>query len=292
MRSALFVPGDSERKLAKALGGDADCLFIDLEDSVALEAKARAREVVSDFLANRGDGGPAMFVRVNAFDTGMTEDDLTAVMAVRPDGIVLPKSEHGRDVTRLDARLRVFEAESGIDDGVTKIVPIVTETASATLNAGTYHRSSPRLTAMSWGAEDLSADIGALERRHGDGRYRDTFRFARIQTLLGAVAAGVQPMDTVYPDFRDDEGFASECREAAIDGFTGKMAIHPTQVPIINETFTPSAGAIAHARKVVEAFEAAGNPGVLAVEGEMLDRPHLRKAMKLLERMEAVVGSR
>lgn len=289
MRSALFVPGDSERKLAKGLGSGADCLFIDLEDSVSLENKTAARTTTAAFLkAHIGDAErPALFVRINAFDTELTEDDLSVIMANRPDGIVLPKSNHGQDVTELDTRLRVHEAQNGLEDGSTKIIAIITETAIGALQAGTYYHSSPRLNAVTWGAEDLSADIGALERRFPDGTYRDVFRFARVQTLLGAVAAGVQPLDTVYPDFRDETGFRHECEEAAKDGFTGKMAIHPAQVAIINEVFTPSQEEIAKARAVVAAFEAAGNPGVLAVDGEMLDRPHLKKAEKLLARVSS-----
>lgn len=288
MRSALFVPGDSERKLAKGLESGADALFIDLEDSVALHNKEVARAIASSFLKNTTANKvrPALFVRVNAFDTDLTTDDLKAVMAAKPDGIVLPKSEHGQDVTRLDTGLRAHEAQEGIEDGATCIIAIITETAVATLNAGTYRRSSKRLVAVSWGAEDLSADVGALRRRRDDGTYTDLFRFARTQTLLGAIAAGVQPFDTVYPDFHDEPGFRRECKEAMLDGFTGKMAIHPAQVPVINEVFTPSDNEIAKARAIIAAFEAAGNPGVLAVDGEMLDRPHLRKAQNLLERAQ------
>ena len=285
MRSALFVPGDSDRKLEKGLDSQADCLFIDLEDSVSPQNKAAARETTLKFLESVDRAkAPTLFVRVNAFDTEMIEDDLDAVMPGKPDGIVLPKSENGKDVTHLDALLRVQEVDNDIDDGKTAIIPIVTETASATLQANSYNRCSRRLIGMSWGAEDLSADIGALERRNADGTYRDVFRFARLQTLLGAVAADVRPLDTVYPDFRDQDGFRKECVEASIDGFTGKMAIHPAQVPIINEVFTPSADALARAQAIVDAFENAGNPGVLAVDGEMLDRPHLVKAKRLLER--------
>ena len=288
MRSGLFVPGDSEKKLSKGMDSGADSLFIDLEDSVSLENKELARSISTGFLKeiSQETERPLLFVRVNAFDTNLTEDDLSAIMEARPDGIVLPKSEHGRDVTQLDALLRVQEAHQDIADGKTQIIAIVTETAIGTLNAGTYYGSSLRLRGMAWGAEDLSADVGALHRRHEDGSYRDLFRFARIQTLLGAVAAGVEPYDTVYTDFRNDDGLAEECREAIADGFTAKMAIHPAQVPIINEIFSPNETEIAKAKKIVEAFAAAGNPGVLGIDGEMLDRPHLRKAEKLLQRAD------
>lgn len=291
MRSGLFIPGDSEKKLTKGMSSGADALFIDLEDSVSLDNKETAREVSASFLREIADedSRPALYVRVNAFDTELTEDDLDAIMVAKPDGIVLPKSEHGQDVTRLDALLRVCEADNDIADGTTRIIAIITETAIGALNAGTYRRSSKRLQAVAWGAEDLSADIGSA-RRHDDGTYRDVFRFARVQTLLGAVAAGVEPLDTVYPDFRNDEGLAAECREGKLDGFTAKMAIHPAQVPIINEIYTPSDDEIAKAREIVDAFEAAGNPGVLGLNGQMLDRPHLRKAEKLLQRFAAISG--
>jgi len=289
MRSALFIPQDSERKLAKGLDSGADCLLIDLEDSVALDNKPAARSTAAEFLKSAHAAGsdalkPLLFVRVNAFDTGLVDDDLASVMEARPDGIVVPKSEHGRDVTKLDSILRVHEAQHDIDDGATQIIAIATETAAGTLQAATYGRASRRLVALTWGAEDLSADIGALARRRPDGTYRDPFRFARVQALLGAVAAGVQPLDTVYPDFRDIDGLKHECEEAALDGFTGKMAIHPAQVAVINAAFTPSEDAIAEAQRVVAAFEEAGNPGVLALDGAMLDRPHFKKAQALLER--------
>ena len=286
MRSAIFVPGDSAKKLSKAIDCGADALFIDLEDSVSLDNKKNAREVTAAFLreAQKEQNRPRLFVRINAFDTELLSDDLTKIMKSAPDGVVLPKSEHGKDVTRLDARLRVHETENGLDDGLTRIIAIITETAIGTLNCGTYHRASRRLEGLAWGAEDLSADVGAIKRRHDDGTYRDLFRFARIQTLLGAVAAGVVPFDTVYPDYRDEEGLAKECTEGMLDGFTAKMAIHPAQVPIINEIFTPSLTELSRAQAIVDAFEAAGNPGVLGVNGEMLDRPHLRKAQNLLAR--------
>ncbi|MEO1397301.1 MAG: CoA ester lyase [Pseudomonadota bacterium] len=286
MRSALFIPGDSERKLARGLDSGADCLLIDLEDSVALDSKAAARATTLEFLASARETKtrPLLYVRVNAFDTGLTDDDLATIMVGCPNGVVLPKSEHGKDVTRLDALLRVHEAQNDLDDGGTQIIAIATETAIGTLQAATYGRASRRLTGLTWGAEDLSADIGALARRRPDGTYRDPFRFARTQALLGAVAAGVQPIDTVFPDFRDEAGLKHECDEAALDGFTAKMAIHPAQVAIINDAFTPSTDAIEDARRVVAAFEDAGNPGVLALDGAMLDRPHLRKAQALLAR--------
>lgn len=290
MRSLLFVPGDSEKKLAKSLGSAADVLLVDLEDSVALDNKSEARRITVEYLHQIAEKpkAPMIYVRINSFDSELLEDDLSAVMAAKPHGILLPKAEHGTDVTKLDARLRVFEAENDISDGLTRIAAIVTETAKGTLNVGTYDNRSQRLTAITWGAEDLSADIGSLEKRDENGRYREIFQHARTVTLLGAVNAGVAPIDTVYTDFRNMDGLREECENAAIDGFTGKMAIHPAQVEIINKVFTPSDEAIARAEAIVDAFQAAGNPGVIGVDGEMLDRPHLRRAQILLSRAKMI----
>lgn len=279
IRSLLFVPADSERKIAKALEGDADALILDLEDSVAPDAKAAARATV------RGvTGTKPLFVRVNPLPLGVIDDDLAAAVACRPFGVVLPKAESGADLAALDALLNVHEAEAGIAEGTTRVLPIATETAAGTLAIASYRGVCDRLWGLTWGAEDLAADIGALAKRHPDGTYRDVFRHARTQTLLGAAAAGAEPVDTVFPDFRDEAGFTRECDEAALDGFTAKMAIHPVQVPAINAAFTPSDEALAEAQAVVDAFEAAGNPGVVALDGRMLDRPHLLGARKVLAR--------
>ena len=279
-RSLLFVPGDSERKIARALHGDADALILDLEDSVAPARKENARRMVA---AVEG-GAKSLFVRINALAEGMAEADIAAAMAARPFGIVLPKSGSGRDVAALDAMLQVAEAEAGVEEGSTAVLAIATETAAATLATHTYGDASPRLWGMTWGAEDLATDLGAIEKRDGAGRYRDPFRFARMRCLFGAVAAEVAPVDTVFPDFRDEAGLRRECEEAATDGFTAKMAIHPAQVGPINEAFTPGEDALAEARVVVQAFEAAGDAGVVALEGRMLDRPHLTLARRLLAR--------
>lgn len=285
MRSLLFVPGDSERKLAKGLASGADVLIVDLEDSVAAENKAAAREIAAAFIASATEG-PAIYVRVNDLSTGLTDDDLTAMMKAAPAGIMLPKSNSAEDVGRLGVRLRVHEAENGLADGATKIIPIITETPLGTLNAATYRHAGARLAGLTWGAEDLSAEIGAAETRDDEGRYTDIFRFARLSTILAASAAEVAAIDTVFPDFRNEEAFRRDCLEGARDGFTGRMAIHPAQVPVINEVFTPSAGAVAQARAVVEAFAAAGNPGVVAIDGRMYDRPHLKRAERLLARVQ------
>lgn len=286
MRSLLFVPGDSPRKLEKGLASGADVLLIDLEDSVALPAKEEARRTTAAFLqeAVPQGGRPRLFVRVNAFDTGLTEDDLSVVMPMAPDGIMLPKSLSGRDATRLDAALAVHEAMADLEDGITEILVVATETAASVFSLGSYAGASPRLRGLSWGAEDLSADIGASATRGEDGLFTGPFQLVRNLCLFGAVAAEVAPIDTVYTNFRDADGLRAECEEAARDGFTAKMAIHPAQVPVINEVFTPSEADVARARAIVDAFAARPGAGVIGLDGEMLDRPHLRRSEKILER--------
>jgi citrate lyase subunit beta/citryl-CoA lyase len=291
MRSLLFVPADSEKKLEKGLGSGADILLIDLEDSVALDRKAAARAVAAAFIIEkRLATRSALYVRVNDLTTGLTDDDLGIVMAARPDGILLPKASSATDVEHLAAKLRVFEAENGIDDGSTRILALMTENAAGILSAGTYREPHPRLSGLTWGAEDLSAEIGARTPRDENGRYTDVFRLARALTLVAASAAQVAAIDTVFVNFRDTDALRAECLEAERDGFTAKMAIHPAQVPIINEVFTPSAEAIAHSREIIDAFERAGNPGVVAIDGQMYDRPHLKRAERLLARAGAATG--
>ncbi len=288
MRSLLFVPGDSEKKLERGFSAGADVIIVDLEDSVAQDKKAHGRAVATDFIAGkRGNPRPAIYVRVNDLGTGLTDDDLKAIMPVGPEGIMLPKSSSGADVQHLSAKLRVHEAEAGLADGSTKIIPIVTETAAGVLATGSYVGASARLAGLTWGAEDLSAAIGAHATRDGAGRYTDVFRLARAMTVLGAAAADVLAIDTVFVDFRDLDALRTECMEAERDGFTAKMAIHPDQVAVINATFTPSPDAVAHAEAVVSAFREAGNPGVVGIDGKMYDRPHLRRAERLLARARA-----
>lgn len=288
MRSLLFVPGDSEKKLEKGFGAGADVVIVDLEDSVAPQNKAAARDTAAAFIAARPrETGPAVYIRVNDLSTGLTDDDLAALVPARPDGIMLPKSNSAQDVQRLAAKLRVAEAEAGISDGTTRIVPIISETATGVLAGASYAGASGRLAGLTWGAEDLSAAIGARAARDEHGRYTDVFRLARAMTILAAGAAEVAAIDTVFPNFRDMAAFEAECREAERDGFTGKMAIHPAQVPVINAAFTPSREAVEHSAAVVAAFEAAGNPGVVGIDGKMYDRPHLRLAERLLARARA-----
>ncbi|MBY8915543.1 CoA ester lyase [Nitratireductor sp. L1-7-SE] len=285
MRSLLFVPGDSERKLEKAISSQSDVLIADLEDSVSLDSKAEGRRIAAVFLQSaRSRTNAQLYVRVNDLATGLTEDDLAVVMKARPDGIMLPKAEGGNDVARLAAALRVHEAENGIEDGRTRILPIITETALGVLNAASYRGSSDRLAGLTWGAEDLSAHIGALAARHEDGSYTPLFQLARNMTLLAATAAGVPAIDTVFPNFSDTEAFTRDCQLAARDGFVAKMAIHPAQVEPINTIFTPSDEEVAKARAVVEAFSAAGNAGVVNIGGRMYDRPHLALAERVLAR--------
>jgi citrate lyase subunit beta/citryl-CoA lyase len=288
MRSLLFVPGDSERKLEKGLGSGADVLIVDLEDSVAAARKVAARAIAGEFLSGRaGLPGPMLYVRVNDFSTGLTDDDLAAVVKAAPHGIMLPKSAGGSDVERLSARLRVHEAEAGLVDGAIRILPIITETAAGLLAAGTYTAALPRLSGVTWGAEDLSVDVGASSSRDAAGRYTDVFRLARATTVLAAAKAETPAIDSVFVDFRDMEALRGECLDAGRDGFTGKMAIHPAQVPVINEAFTPSAQAVAEARAILAAFAGAGDVGVVGIDGKMYDRPHLRRAERLLARVSA-----
>ncbi len=288
MRSLLFVPGDSEKKLEKGFSSEADVVIVDLEDSVSAQNKSSARKIAADFIRSRqGQDGPAVYVRVNDLSTGLTDDDLAALVPVKPAGIMLPKSNNGADVQLLAVKLRVCEAENDLPDGGIAILPIITETASGVLAAASYAGANARLAGLTWGAEDLSAAVGARATRDGHGRYTDVFRLARAMTILAASSADVAAIDTVFPNFRDMDGFRTECIEAERDGFTGKMAIHPAQVPVINEAFTPSPEAVAHSKAVIEAFQAAGNPGVVAIDGQMYDMPHLRRAERLLARAKA-----
>jgi citrate lyase subunit beta/citryl-CoA lyase len=291
MRSLLFVPGDSSRKLEKALTSGADVLLIDLEDSVDLGAKAGARHVTAAFLAEHRakPARPRLFVRVNGLTTGLTDADLDGVMQAAPDGIVLPKTVGGADVAHLGAKLAVREAEFDLEDGATRILAIATENAAGVFALGTFAGASHRLMGMTWGGEDLSADLGAETNRREDGSYTDPYRLARSLTLLGAAAAGVDAVDSVFTNFRNMAGLEAECRIARRDGFVAKMAIHPAQVPVINEAFTPSQEAIEKAQAVIDAFTANPGAGVVGVNGEMLDRPHLLRAERLLKRAAQVM---
>lgn len=290
MRSLLFVPADSQKKLDKGLSCGADALIVDLEDSIVPDRKAAARGAAAEFVkaAVARSPRPRILVRINGLTTGLSDADLDAVVPAEPDAIMLPKAEGGASIIHLDAKLAVREALSGLSDGHIKIVPLVTETAQSLFVAGTYRGSSSRLIGLTWGAEDLSADLGAEANRGADGRFLEPYRFARTLCLAASVAAGVQPIDTLSVDFRNEAALRQECEEARRDGFTGKLAIHPAQVPIINEVLTPTVQAIAHAQAVVDAFIAAPGAGTVQIDGVMFDIPHLTRAKNLLARARAI----
>lgn len=289
MRSLLFVPADGGSKLDKAMASGADAVIVDLEDSISPEGKAGARKLAADFIveAVKAASRPRRLVRVNGLATGLTDADLDAVVPARPDAIMLPKAEGGAGVIHADAKLSVREAVSGLPEGHIAIVAIATETATALFLAGSYAGASTRLVGLTWGAEDLSAELGAEANRAPDGRFLDPYRLARTLCLAGAAAAQVQAIDTVAVDFRNVAALRRESEEARRDGFTGKMAIHPAQVPVINEVFTPTPAAVAKARAVIAAFEANPGKGTVGIDGVMYDRPHLARARQLLLRAAA-----
>jgi citrate lyase subunit beta/citryl-CoA lyase len=288
MRSLLFVPADSPKKLDKALGSGADAVIVDLEDSIAPDRKEPARDSAAAFLreAVQSTTRPRLLVRINGLQTGLTDADLDAVVPTRPDAIMLPKAEGAASIIHTDAKLTAREAMHGLDDGRIKIIALATETAASLFVAGTYAGASPRLVGLTWGAEDLSAELGAEANRDADGRFLDPYRLARSLCLAGAAAAKVDAIDTVYVDFRNDAGLRRECEEARRDGFVAKLAIHPAQVAAINEVFSPTPEALATARAIVAAFAAAPGAGTIGLNGVMYDRPHLARAMRLLKQAE------
>ena len=269
-RSWLFVPADSEKKIAKAVASDADAIIFDLEDSVAPGNKQAARDLLKTLKRN---GGPRWWVRINPLRTDHHKKDLEVFASADFEGVVLPKAESGADVIELSHTT-----------GHLPIHAIVTETAASLFGLLSYRDPSCPLAAMCWGAEDLSAALGATSKYDEDGGLSFTYRLARSLTLAGAVAAGVQPVDGVFADFRDEAGLAAEARAAAREGFTGKLAIHPDQIAPINAAFTPSADDIAHAQKIIAAFDADPAAGVLSVDGRMVDRPHLIQARAVIAR--------
>jgi len=284
LRSFLFVPGDSERKLAKAETTQADALILDLEDAVAPENIERARGMVKEFLrARRPRGRQQLWVRINPIQTPKALADLAAIMAGGPDGIMLPKADSAAEAVTLGHYLSALETRDGLALESTRILPVATETARAMFALGSYHGASARLFGLTWGAEDLSTAIGASTNRLLDGEYEFTYKLARSLCLLGASAAGVAAIDTIWSNFKDTDGLLADSRAGRRAGFSGKMAIHPDQVDIINQAFTPDASEIAFAQRVVDAFAAAEGAGALQLDGKMLDRPHLTQAQKLLE---------
>lgn len=279
MRSFLFVPADSEKKLSKAASCGADALILDLEDSVALSAKEAARNAAAAYLKTVDRTGPRLIVRMNALDTPFWEKDLETIIPAAPDLIMIPKSLSGECVKKVGDRIDHMGGAKHIGLGC-----VATETAASLFTLNTYTGAHKRLSFLTWGAEDLAASLGARDNKDENGVYTGPYQLARTLTLLGAVAAEVQPVDSIWKDFRDEKGLEAEARAAIRDGFTGKMAIHPAQVPIINEVFTPSEDDLAHARAVIAAFEQAGDVGVIALDGVMLDIPHLKQARALLAR--------
>lgn len=288
LRSFLFVPGDSEKKLAKGEGVGADALILDLEDSVAPARKLVARDMVRDYLAARAGTRPSeLWVRINPIDEGGL-DDLVAIVRAAPDGIVVPKVDHPRDLERLSVFLDALERRDGVTRRA-RLLPVATETPRAPFGLAAYPDAVlPRLFGLTWGGEDLSTALGASTNRDRRGDWAFTYRMVRSNCLLAARASLVEPIETLYADFRDIEGLAADCAEASREGFTGRIAIHPDQVGPINAAFTPSSDEIAHARRVIDAF--AGGAGVASLDGRMLDIPHLRQAQHLLERATAHTG--
>lgn len=285
LRSFLFIPGDSDKKLSKVDGCGADAVILDLEDAVAPANKAMARDKVTAFLKARPREGRKvqLWVRINPLDTTIALDDLAAVVAGAPDGLMLPKANGPRDVQTLSHHLDALEAAFDVARGSIRILPVATETAIAPFRLGHYAGTKlDRLAGLTWGAEDLAAAVGASTNLGPDGQWALTFRMVRSLTLLAAHAAGVQAIDTLYVDFRDDEGLIASSRAARAEGFSGRIAIHPAQVAGINAAFTPSEDEIVHALRVIAAFKAAGDAGTVGLDGRMLDIPHLKQARQVL----------
>ncbi|MGI9206007.1 MAG: HpcH/HpaI aldolase/citrate lyase family protein [Woeseiaceae bacterium] len=285
-RSFLFVPGDSEQKLAKAEHVGADALIIDLEDSVQPEARPTARGLACEFLTK--EHAADVWVRINALDSVDALEDLRSVMPSQPGGIVLPKPEGARDVNQLSMLVDVLEQENNIEPGRTALLPIVTERPIAMFHLHEYAAATPRLSGLAWGAEDLSAAVGALANRDADGNWLPPYELARSLTLFAAAASDVVAIDTVYTDFRDLDGLAQYATAARRDGFAGMLAIHPDQVAVINAAFLPTETEIARARKIVKLFSDNPEAGTLGMDGEMIDRPHLVQAERILERAASI----
>lgn len=291
-RSWLFVPGDSDKKLGKADGTGADALILDLEDSVSAQRKDVARAMVRDFLAARpaGQRPCELWVRVNPLDETAVED-LVAVMPAAPDGIMIPKTRGAADIVRLGHYLDVLEVSAGTQRGRTRILPVATETAVAALKLSEFADTAlPRLAGLTWGAEDLSMALGASTNLDRTGSWALVYRMARANVLVAARAAGVDAVETLYVDYRDDDGLFAGSSDAAAEGFAGRIAIHPVQVATINRAFAPSKEAVSEARRVIAAFEATPGSGTVGLDGKMIDIPHLRRARNVLARHEAILA--
>jgi citrate lyase subunit beta/citryl-CoA lyase len=286
MRSLLFVPADGGPKLDKAIASGADAVILDLEDSIAPERKDMARKAALSFLkdAIAKPARPRILVRINGLDTGMTDADLDAVVAGKPDAIMFPKAEGGATVTHLDAKLTAREAIAGIDEGHIKILAQTVETAAGVFSAGTYTKSSARLIGMTWGPEDLASEIGAQANRGANGGLTEPYMLARTMCLLGATAAKVPAYETIHVDFRNLDALRRDTEEARRDGFAGRLAIHPAQVGVINEVFTPGPEQVEKAKAIIAAFAAKPGAGTVGIDGKMYDRPHLVRAQALLAR--------
>ncbi|HEX3338707.1 MAG TPA: CoA ester lyase [Pseudolabrys sp.] len=284
MRSLLFVPADGESKLDKAMASGADAVIIDLEDSIAPERKGQARAAALDFLkrARAVTQRPRLLVRINGLETGMTDADLDAIVAGEPDAIVFPKAEGGPSIVHLDAKLTAREAIAGVPEGQIKVLAQAVESAAGLFAAGTFRSASARLIGLTWGPEDLSAELGADANRDAQGELTEPYRLARSMCLYAAAAAKLSAIETVYVDFRNSEGLRHDTEAARRDGFTGRLAIHPAQVPIINDVFTPTAAQVEKAKAVVAAFAAQPGAGAVGIDGKMYDRPHLARAQRLL----------
>ena len=293
IRSWLFVPGDSERKLAKGRGNPADALILDLEDSVSDDRQEIARDMVQAYLkAEPERARQQLWVRINPLDTDLSLPDLAAVMPGAPDGIVLPKVYSAADVNVLDHYLSALEAREGLPKGETKIACVATETAASLLTFHTYLEGvSERLVAMTWGGEDLAAALGASDNRNpANGEYDDPYLMAKSLCLATARAIDAQPVGVVYVDFRDLEGLEADCLRDRRAGFVGKIAIHPDQAEVINRAFTPSEEEVAHARRVVEVFEQNPGLGTVGLDGKMLDMPHLKQARNVLAMADQIAA--
>ena len=282
LRSLLFVPGDSEKKFARASQGNADALILDLEDAVAPSMKAAARGIVAGWLDRALEVPASLFVRVNPLSTGLTEGDLAAVVRPGLAGVLVPKADSAADVATIAAILDRFEVEAGMVPGTVRIIVVATETPAAMFALGSYTPPHPRLVGLTWGAEDLSAAIGATANKEADGAWTEPYRLARSLCLFAAASAGVTPVETLYVDFRDDAGLEADCRRSRRDGFMGRIAIHPDQVDTINRCFTPSDEEVAEARRIVAVFAANPDLGTVGIDGKMYDIPHLKAAHKTL----------
>ncbi len=285
-RSYLFVPGDSERKLEKALRSNADALIIDLEDSVAHTERPGARKIASSFVASHGDRYP--WVRINPLDTEDALADLRELMPAGPVGIVLPKPHSAKDAIQLGKLLDVFELENNLPQGQTLIIPIATERPAALFHLHEYTNATPRLAGLTWGAEDLSTAVGATGNRDSGGNWLPPYELARSLCLFAASAAGVAAIDTVFTDYRDAKGLARYAANARRDGFSGMLAIHPDQVEPINDAFVPSSEEIDRAKQIVELFAENPEAGTLGMDGEMIDRPHWLRAKRILDIAEGM----